>query len=234
MGSRSKRIPVIFENDFFMVFDKPSGLPVQGGKGVKTSLDTILSEKYSPRPFLVHRLDRDTSGLILVAKTKEAAAAFSGLFSEKSKASSGKRLVKKYLAVSAGKPDPPKGLIRLSLEIKGRRLASETSYCVISDFSTGGIPCSVLELEPGTGRMHQIRRHLSAIGHPVLGDDKYGDFTLNKQLKKTIKLKRLMLHSWKLLIPSFPPYAHSSMELEAPPPERLLFFCNVVSGNMDV
>ena len=78
-----KNIPVLFENTYCLILNKPSGLPVQGGEGVKNSLDSLLSENYSPRPLLVHRLDRDTSGIILVARTKEAAAGFSALFSSR-------------------------------------------------------------------------------------------------------------------------------------------------------
>ena len=71
-----KDVNILFENDSCLVLNKPPGLAVQGGEGVKVSLDSILSEKYTERPLLVHRLDRDTSGVILVAKTREAAAGF--------------------------------------------------------------------------------------------------------------------------------------------------------------
>ncbi|GHT56556.1 hypothetical protein FACS1894109_05890 [Spirochaetia bacterium] len=195
-----KRIAVLFENDECIVLDKPAGLAVQGGEGVGTSLDRLLAEDWNPRPLLVHRLDKDTSGLILAAKNREAAAKFSAIFAgEKSGAAGGKGrgILKQYLAVCKGRPQEDSGIIRLDLDIRGMVKKSETSFRLRSqrgDFS-------LLELELGTGRMHQIRRHLAQIKNPVLGDDKYGDFTLNKELRRTMGLRRLLLHSARLLIP---------------------------------
>ena len=200
-----------------MVINKPSGLAVQGGEGVKVSLDSILSERFHPRPLLVHRLDRDTSGLILVAKTKEAAAAFSALFSKEG------GLVKCYLGICSGVPDQKEGLISFDLEVKGKGQGravkkSRTIYRLLSSASAAEFPCSLLELELGTGRMHQIRRHLALKGHPILGDDKYGDFSLNKKLKKALGLKNLLLHAHKLIISSMPEVP-GGLDISAPPPD---------------
>ena len=212
-------IPLLYENDLCFVFNKPAGLAVQGGEGVKTSLDSILSLHCSPRPLLVHRLDRDTSGVILVAKTKEAAHFFSGLFSSPKSG-----LKKQYLAVCKGVPEPETG--KISLAIDGKK--SETFYKLISSLNLcvplreeNSNKFSMLELELGTGRMHQIRRHLSQISHPLLGDDKYGDFSLNKKLRKAIGLKHLLLHASRLIIP------HSSgfpggLDINAPLPDYWL------------
>ena len=207
-----------------MVLDKPSGLPVQGGEGVKTSLDSILSKEYVPRTLLVHRLDRDTSGVILVAKTKEAAAALSALLG------SG-RLIKQYLGVCAnafgdaegnvfGEAD---GAIRLDLDVRGKEKEAETFYrlvktaaCKIPD--SAAFSCSLLELELGTGRMHQLRRHLALIGHPLLGDDKYGDFPLNKRLKTAFALKNLLLHASRLAIPPTLPLFPEGLDVSSPLP----------------
>ena len=112
MGKSIKGIPVLFENSSCLVLNKPSGLPVQGGEGIRVSLDSILSETISPRPFLVHRLDKESSGVILVAKTKEAAAAFSAIF-----AGAGRVVSKQYLGVSAGIPSPESGLINFDIEV---------------------------------------------------------------------------------------------------------------------
>ena len=209
------QLPVLFENDFCIVLNKPSGLAVQGGEGIKHSLDSILSQSIHPRPFLVHRLDRDTSGLILVAKTKEAAAAFSALFAGK------EGLVKIYLGICSGIPSQSEGLISLDLEIKGKPKGSKKSMTIYRLLSSGeldGFPCSQLELELGTGRMHQIRRHLALIRHPLLGDDKYGNFSLNKKLKKSVGLKNLLLHANRLVIPPMP-CLPAGLEISAPPPE---------------
>nr|AGS53332.1 pseudouridylate synthase [uncultured bacterium contig00014] len=209
-----KSLKVLFENDFCLVLNKPAGLPVQGGEGVRISLDSILSETISPRPLLVHRLDRDTSGLILVAKTKEAARILSVLFAgevtkclTKGLGKKDRAVIKRYLGVCSGKPDPEQGVIRLDLDVRGKKAPreSETFYRLISVGNSGGVSLgdsfSFLELELGTGRTHQIRRHLAHAGHPILGDDKYGDFSLNKHLRKTLGLKHLLLHASRLIIP---------------------------------
>jgi 23S rRNA pseudouridine955/2504/2580 synthase len=185
---------MLFENDDCIVLNKPAGLSVQGGKRVGISLDTILGECWSPRPLLVHRLDKDTSGAILVAKTKEAAVLFAALFAGGKAGSRG--MTKQYCGVCAGRPGMDTGCIRLDLDIRGKVKPSETRYKRLS----GGHDFSFLELELGTGRMHQIRRHLAHIGNPILGDDKYGDFTLNKELRKTRGLKQLLLHASRLVI----------------------------------
>jgi 23S rRNA pseudouridine955/2504/2580 synthase len=191
MAPGVKNVPVLYENEFCIIFDKPAGLAVQGGQGVKVSLDSLLAETYSPRPLLVHRLDKDTSGLILVAKNRGASALFSQIFSS--------RLARKqYTALCSGRPEGGSGLIQLSLSIRGGEKQSETAY----RYMNGNGEFSLLELELGTGRMHQIRRHLAEISCPVLGDDKYGDFTLNKGLKKTMGLRRLLLHASRLVIPA--------------------------------
>ncbi|GHU78550.1 hypothetical protein FACS189462_3400 [Spirochaetia bacterium] len=226
-----KRIAVLFENDECIVLDKPAGLAVQGGEGVGASLDRLLAEDWNPRPLLVHRLDKDTSGLILAAKNREAAAKFSAIFAgtsgeaspgEKSGAAGGKGrgILKQYLAVCKGRPQEDSGIIRLDLDIRGTMKKSETSFRLRSqrgDFS-------LLELELGTGRMHQIRRHLAQIKNPVLGDDKYGDFTLNRELRKTMGLRRLLLHSARLLIPETLTGFSGGIDVSAALPEYFLPF----------
>jgi 23S rRNA pseudouridine955/2504/2580 synthase len=214
-----KNLSILFENADCLIINKPAGLAVQGGEGVKTSLDSLLSENYNPRPLLVHRLDKDTSGVILVAKNKEAAARFSSYFAEKSASterSQNSQIRKLYLAVCSKTPNPASGAIRLPLEIKGKIKESETHYRLISE--NPDIPCSLLELELGSGRMHQIRRHLAQIGHPILGDDKYGDFPLNKALHKSIGLKRLLLHASQLII------QEEGIDVTAPLPEYFSSF----------
>jgi 23S rRNA pseudouridine955/2504/2580 synthase len=209
-----KNITVLFENDQCLALNKPAGLAAQGGEGVAVSLDSLLAAEYSPRPLLIHRLDKDTSGIILVAKTREAAARFSALLSRE--AGSGVR--KLYLGICAGRPRPSRGLIERDLAIRSALRKARTFYrCLESEPGDQEAAFSRLELELGTGRTHQIRRHLAAIGHPLLGDDKYGDFSLNKRLRKERGLKRLLLHSARLIIPEelcgFP------LDVSADPPE---------------
>jgi 23S rRNA pseudouridine955/2504/2580 synthase len=187
---------------------------------VGLSLDSLLAEITPSRPLLVHRLDKDTSGLILTAKNREAAAHFSALFA-------GRTVQKQYLAVSAGVPRPPEGSIRFSLKVRGREKEAETRYRLLGpgsfELARSGekLAVSLLELELCTGRTHQIRRHLARIGCPVLGDDKYGDFALNKKLRKEPGLKqRLFLHAWRLRIPDIPGLLPRGLDISAPPPEH--------------
>ena len=207
-------IPILFENEFCLVLNKPSGLAVQGGEGVKVSLDSLLAKNYNPRPLLVHRLDKDTSGIILVAKTKEAASGFSVLLAGK-----GRSVVKQYVGLCSGVPEPAQGAIRLEINVRGSEKEAETLYRIVSAAHIGGISCSLLELKLGTGRMHQIRRHLAGIGHPLLGDDKYGNFSLNKELRKALGLKNLLLHASRLIIPPLPEFLPLGMDVSAALPE---------------
>jgi 23S rRNA pseudouridine955/2504/2580 synthase len=208
-----KNISILYEDNFILVADKPAGLAVQGGKNVKSSLDKLLAEIRNPAPFLVHRLDKDTSGLILTAKTKEAAARFSRLIA-------GKSVKKQYTAVCSGRPEKDEGVIKLDISVHNVVKKSETRYKVIKSASSSDLEYSVLELELGTGRMHQIRKHLAMIGNPILGDDKYGDFALNKKLRKTHGLKRLLLHASRLVIDG-----EYQLDLSSPLPEYFKEFC---------
>jgi 23S rRNA pseudouridine955/2504/2580 synthase len=213
-----KRLDVIYEDNSCIVINKPAGLAVQGGKGIGISLDSILSQTWPQRPLLVHRLDRDTSGLVLVAKTKSAAAEFSRLL--RGEGADGKTVIKRYRAVCKDKPDQPEGIIKADLAIHGTVKKSETRYRLLSDMGE----FSLLELELGTGRMHQIRRHLALLGNPVLGDDKYGDFDLNHKLRKTMKLHHLLLHASSLIIPKTPDGLR--LDLTAPLPDYFQPFIN--------
>jgi len=186
------KLDITYEDSTCIVINKPAGLAVQGGKGIGVSLDSVLAENWPQRPLLVHRLDRDTSGLILVAKTKDSARHFSRLLGEE------RSVIKRYLAVCKGEPAQPEGVIRANLNVHGAVKNSETRYRLLS--ANGEY--SLLELELGTGRMHQIRRHLAMTGTPIIGDDKYGDFKLNHELRKSIKLHNLLLHASRLIIPT--------------------------------
>jgi 23S rRNA pseudouridine955/2504/2580 synthase len=206
------RFDIVYEDSSCIVINKPAGLAAQGGKGIGVSLDSMLAESRPQRPLLVHRLDRDTSGLILVAKDKTAAAVYSRLLG--GTADGHRAVVKRYLAMCKGKPVRGEGVISLELEIRGMKKKSETRYRLVESFKDD---FSLMELELGTGRMHQIRRHLALTGNPILGDDKHGDFTLNHLLRKTMKLNKLLLHASQLIIPETPD--NPRIELEAPLPE---------------
>jgi len=210
----AKRLDVVYEDGSCLVVNKPAGLAVQGGKGVGVSLDGVLAASFAERPLLVHRLDRDTSGLVLVAKNRDAAAAFSKILGGSPDGRGSPGASKLYLAVCGGAPEKPRGVIRLELETRGAPRKSETRFRLIEKLAGGEF--SLLELELGTGRTHQIRRHLAMTGCPVLGDDRYGDFALNRALRKTRGLRRLLLHAARLAVPQMPD--GSSLDVEAPPP----------------
>jgi 23S rRNA pseudouridine955/2504/2580 synthase len=208
----------LYEDETCLVIDKPAGLAVQGGVGVKASVDRLF-----PDCFLVHRLDRDTSGVLLLAKTRAAAAFYTGLFAAK-KADG---IQKVYAAVCAcptsGFPLEHEGRLDTTLVIKGRTLQASTGYSLIEEFDNEWGHFCRLELRLYTGRMHQIRRQLAKAGLPIAGDDKYGDFALNKTLRRSrpvgAGLHRLLLHAWRLVIPAElarPPY--KPLAVEAPLP----------------
>ncbi|MEZ5971156.1 MAG: RNA pseudouridine synthase [Hyphomonadaceae bacterium] len=192
---------VIDEDAHLIAFNKPSGLAVQGGSGVTLSLENLLAafaKSNGKRPRLVHRLDRETSGVIVAARTKPAAAFFSEAFS--------KRDVRKtYLAVvCGGSPAPADGEIALALKKSARRgldimevaadgQAALTRYRTLSATSEAAL----LELRPETGRMHQLRAHIAAIGRPIAGDGKYGGLY---RIGGT-DIPRLLLHAAALDVP---------------------------------
>jgi 23S rRNA pseudouridine955/2504/2580 synthase len=203
MNSRFS-IPVLYEDEDVLVFNKPSGLAVQGGQNVKCSLDTLLAEHFTPRPLLVHRLDRDTSGVILTAKHKEAAMFFANVIKQG-------QMKKTYLAVCRKSPAlKPQGVIDDTLTVKGRVKNAETRYRKLAETDD----FAILEIALLTGRMHQIRRHLSTLDAPVIGDDKYGDFAFNKEMKKQQHITRLLLHAARLTFPA----QTGNVTVEAPLP----------------
>jgi 23S rRNA pseudouridine955/2504/2580 synthase len=225
-----KNIEILHEDDKIIIVNKPAGLAVQGGVGIKTSLDQHLKQLGAS---LVHRLDKDTSGALLAAKGREAASCFSRIIGSR-------KAVKLYTAVCAGRPAKDEGIITDELLIRGKPKKSETRYKVIKSGTltvdnqfaekarlTGTLEYSVMELELGTGRMHQIRRHLAMNGNPILGDDKYGDFPLNKILRKATGLKHLLLHASRIIIKD-----EFNLDIQAPLPEY--FFIKNPIKNSDV
>lgn len=172
---------VLYDDEQVIVFDKPEGLTVQGGKGIARHLDAMLGYLRfgaAELPRLVHRLDRDTSGLLVLARSAAAAAALAAAFRTRA-------VHKIYWAVVHGRPEPAQGriavpLARLSGPIHGLSrpvCASEAGACAITDYETlaqAGHEFAWLQLEPQTGRTHQLRAHCAALGTPILGDALYG------------------------------------------------------------
>jgi len=194
-------ITILYENDEILVVDKPAGLPAQPGERVDSSVISVVERDLGFMPFPVHRLDKETAGCMMLAKSAGAASRWSARIGERG-------IRKLYRAVCAGGPANDKGIYADDLVIGGKPLSARTSYTCLARFGEGKdgeVAYSLLEAELGSGRTHQIRRHMAMHGHPILGDDKYGNFTLNRQLKKTSGLKHLLLWACRLEIPGYAP-----------------------------
>ena len=220
-------LKVLYEDDWIMGVDKPSGMAVHTGSGITggTLVDYVrayLGARATRNDFTAspaHRLDRETSGVILVAKRRPAMVHFTRVFTDG-------LARKRYLTLVKGKFAKPQGEIDLPLsehqqtaESKARRGVNMqealTRYRVLQQ----GGDSALLECAIATGRTHQIRRHLAAIGHPVAGDRKYGDFAFNREARARWGLKRLFLHAERIEFPH--PESGAKMKLESPLPEEL-------------
>ena len=218
---------IIFEDDEVLVLNKPAGIAVQGGTGTKRHLDGILAgmaDRFGERPRLVHRLDRDTTGVLLVAKTREAAARLGRTFQTRSAA-------KTYWALVHGVPRPPQGRIEAAL-VKAagpdgdrvrkaeageqdRAMHATTHYSIIDRV---GQKAAWVSLKPVTGRQHQLRAHMALIGHPIVGDNKYEE---GRALPAGNMEARLHLHARRLVIPHPRPGA-PRLDVSAPLPPHML------------
>lgn len=186
---------VLYEDDMVIALNKPHGLAVQGGTKTTKHVDRLLSAwgEGMDRPRLVHRLDRDTSGVLLLGKGPEAAKRLAGAFARR-------QAKKTYWAIVIGNPKPTHGQIDLALKKTGindyemmrpaepkdpKGEPAETAFATIS---RAAHRASWMALRPFTGRTHQLRAHMAAIGHPILGDHKYGD-DKSRELSGVLKLQ---------------------------------------------
>jgi 23S rRNA pseudouridine1911/1915/1917 synthase len=220
-------LPVLYEDSACMVIQKPAGLTVHPGTGTKPGEETVLSAleplfaereiPFSESEVLVHRLDKDTTGCMLIAKTPKAHMALQEQFASRS-------VEKTYLAVVAGIPaqkaaviDAPIGRhgterTRMSVHQATASRNAKTTYKTLDTNPDENV--ALLECDLHTGRTHQIRVHLSAIGHPILGDDTYGS-TMSKDITKSLKIDSVCLHAWKLSFDSVGK-KKTRIEVEAP------------------
>ena len=180
---------VIENNENFMVVNKPTGLPVQSGtKSFKNLIDILKNTKYFENitPYIVHRIDKDTSGILIVAKNRKYAQLFTSLFRIR-------KIHKTYLAIVYGKLDKSIKTMRDDLVYfeNNKRVSQKAISNLKIIKSNEGY--SYIELNPITGRKHQLRKQLLNIGNPIIGDDKY---FLND--RKRLKIKNLMLHAYKI------------------------------------
>jgi 23S rRNA pseudouridine955/2504/2580 synthase len=189
----------LFEDDWLLAIDKPSGLAVHGGSGVSRGIVELLRQSAAP-PFLelVHRLDKETSGVLLLAKKRVALTRMHEMLREGT-------VEKRYLTLVRGRWRDARRRVTLPLHkfvtaagerrvgVQAGGQASHTVFTLLERLED----ICVLEALLGTGRTHQIRVQLAHLDHPIAGDDKYGDFEFNRSLARR-GLKRMFLHAWRL------------------------------------
>lgn len=217
---------ILYEDEHLLVLNKPFGLAVQGGTGTRRHIDGMLAgmaDRFGgERPRLVHRLDRDTTGVLLVAKHRDAAAKLGRTFQTRSAA-------KTYWALVLGVPKPPQGRIEAALvkasgpdgdRVRKARpgeqeeaMHATTHYSVIDRV---GHKAAWVSLKPVTGRQHQLRAHMALIGHPIVGDNKYeGD----RHMPAENMDQKLHLHARRLVIPH--PVTKLKIDVTAPLPDHM-------------
>ncbi|NJD36208.1 MAG: RluA family pseudouridine synthase [Betaproteobacteria bacterium] len=222
---------IAYEDEAFIVVDKPAGVAVHGGSGVSFGVIEQLRRARPQAKFLelAHRLDRETSGLLVVAKKRVALTKLHDMFRHGG-------INKRYLALVKGcwrnelqhvrlplhKYLTADGERRVSVNAEGK--AAHSIVRLVARWEN----FSLVEVELKTGRTHQIRVHLAHLGFPIAGDDKYGDFSLNKALQKT-GLGRMFLHAARLELPH--PMTNAPLELGSPLPDELRGFTEKLDRN---
>ncbi|MBN8498397.1 RluA family pseudouridine synthase [Accumulibacter sp.] len=228
-------LPVLYEDDGLLIIDKPAGIAVHGGSGESFGVIEALRRQRPQARFLelAHRLDRETSGILLVGKKRSALLALHEMFRDGG--GGGRGADKRYQVLVAGRwMDPvrnvrvpllkylqPSGERRVRVSEAGK--ASHTVFRLLARWEH----FSLLEAHLKTGRTHQIRVHLAHLGYPVAGDEKYGDFALNRVLARD-GLKRMFLHAWTMRLPN--PLDGRDLVVEAPLPVVLRRFLDSLSA----
>jgi 23S rRNA pseudouridine955/2504/2580 synthase len=228
------RVPILFEDESIVVVDKPSGLAVHGGSGISSGLIEQMRAARPEAKFLelVHRLDRDTSGAMLLAKKRAALVDLHAQLRDGG-------VDKRYLVLVRGRWRDEMRRVRLALHKfstrEGERRVrvddatgqeAETIFRRVSVWPRHDPPLALLDAELRTGRTHQIRVHLTHLGFPLAGDDKYGDFAWNKELAKQ-GLKRMFLHAKELAFTH--PATGERVRFESPLPRDLAGFLEGLS-----
>lgn len=226
--------PVLYEDDALLAINKPSGVAVHGGSGVSFGIIEQLRRARPQAKFLelVHRLDRETSGVLLIAKKRSA---LTGLHEIMREGNSDKRYLtlilgqwknaRQHVRLPLHKFNTPQGEKRVMVQEGGQ--AAHTVFTLKKSWQT----FSLLEAELKTGRTHQIRVHLSHLGFPIAGDDKYGNFAENKKLLKS-GLKRMFLHAHSICFNH--PLSGAPLHLNAPLPPELTAFLTTLDSAQDL
>ena len=228
----AREFPVVFEDEHLLVINKPAGVAVHGGSGVSSGVIEQLRQARPQAKFLelAHRLDKETSGLLLIAKKRSALVALQEQFRERS---SERPMLKVYAALVVGDWPVNKKVIDQALHKYLDADGERRVRAVADDHADGRRSISLvkrvqswpgfslLEVTLKTGRTHQIRVHLGSAGHVIAGDDKYGDFALNRSLARGTavpgcRFDRMFLHARRLRFDH--PASGESLQLEAPLP----------------
>ncbi|MDZ4143277.1 MAG: RluA family pseudouridine synthase [Burkholderiales bacterium] len=232
----AREFPVLLEDEHLLAIDKPAGVAVHGGSGVSFGVIEQMRQARPQARFLelVHRLDRETSGILLLAKKRSALTALQDQFRDRETG-------KTYLALVLGAWPARQKVLDQPLHkylVAGGAGEGERRVKVVGRDDPDGMKSvtlvkvarqldgfTLLEVTIKTGRTHQIRVHLASAGHPIAGDDKYGDFERNKALQKQ-GLRRMFLHAWRLQFSH--PASGERIELLSPlPPELDQFIAHV-------
>lgn len=251
----AKAFPVLFEDEHFMAIDKPAGVAVHGGSGVSFGVIEQLRMAHPKLHYLelVHRLDRETSGILLIAKKRSALKNLQDQFRERETGKTYLALVlgqwpanhrvldkslHKYLLPNGERrvrvvaKDDPDAMPSLTLVKLNAASMPPTPQKPVRSLASGERGFSLLEVTIKTGRTHQIRVHLASEGMPIAGDDKYGDFDCNKALARAdqvVPLKRMFLHAWRFQCKH--PLTGKRMAFQADLPADLgQFLAQVVPG----
>jgi 23S rRNA pseudouridine955/2504/2580 synthase len=231
-----REFAVVFEDEAMLVIDKPAGVAVHGGSGVDFGVIEQIRKARPQAKFLelAHRLDRETSGLLVIGKKRAALTRLHDLFRDGG-------IDKRYFALVKGhwrdklrnvklpllKYETAGGERRVRVSPEGKE--AHSIMRLQERWQTPLGTFSLLEVELRTGRTHQIRVHLAHLGFPILGDEKYGDFTLNRDLQKA-GLKRMFLHAASMRLPH--PISGATLALAAPLPAELERFLEI-TGKTD-
>jgi 23S rRNA pseudouridine955/2504/2580 synthase len=257
----AKEFPILFEDDHLLAIDKPAGVAVHGGSGVSFGvIEQLRRARQYGQPGgakfleLVHRLDRETSGILLIAKKRSALVNLQAQFKDRETGKTYLALVKgawpankkvldqplhKYLVaggdddgerrVKVVAKDDPDGMKAVTLVKVAKTIPARVPFSSVQpepaqgrakspQTAISGDVFTLLEVTIKTGRTHQIRVHLASAGHPIVGDDKYGDFDLNRAMQK-VELKRMFLHAWRLRVAH--PATAAEMQIESALPTEL-------------
>lgn len=206
-------IELLFVDEHVAVFNKPSGLVVHRGwaNDAETAMSRVRDALGGHHVYPVHRLDRGTSGALLFARHRDAAPPLARAFEEG-------RVARQYLALVRGEP-PREGVIDRALSVRdgGPSVPALTRFRLVKRSPVDR--CSLVLALPETGRLHQIRRHLRHISHPIVGDVNYGSGVINRHYRATYGLHRLALHAHGLAFPH--PATGAPIEVTAPLPSDL-------------